>query len=89
MLVLNLYKCESLSDILISLLAAPINIIMMLIRTGKAKTPIEHRIAWLEHDKHDKFMTIREIKGICREVLSGSILRRHLYWRYSLVWRKP
>lgn len=33
--------------------------------------------------------TLREIKKAAARLLPGSILKRHLFFRYSLVWRKP
>jgi hypothetical protein len=34
-------------------------------------------------------MKLEEIRRVADEVLPGAIVRRHLFWRYSLVWRKP
>lgn len=33
--------------------------------------------------------TLREIRAACDAVLPGGLFRRHLLFRYSLVWRKP
>ena len=33
--------------------------------------------------------TYRYIRRLARRLLPGSRYRRHLYWRYSLVWTKP
>lgn len=32
-------------------------------------------------------MTLAEIRAQARELLPGAVIRRHLYWRYSLVYR--
>jgi trans-aconitate methyltransferase len=34
-------------------------------------------------------MTFEEIRSQAVELLPGATVRRHLLWRYSLVWRKP
>lgn len=34
-------------------------------------------------------LTYAEMAALAAEVLPGSRFRRHLLWRYSLVWRKP
>jgi hypothetical protein len=45
--------------------------------------------AWDAHAKHGKLMTLKEIRATAARVLNGAMVRRHLLWRYSLVWRKP
>lgn len=37
----------------------------------------------------DPSMTYGEIRKHATELLPGAIVRRHLLWRYSLVWTKP
>jgi 2-polyprenyl-3-methyl-5-hydroxy-6-metoxy-1,4-benzoquinol methylase len=34
-------------------------------------------------------MTFAEIRDAAAPLLPGAVLRRHLLWRYSIVWRKP
>ncbi len=34
-------------------------------------------------------MTWAEVRATARRLLPGARYRRHLLWRYSLVWRKP
>lgn len=33
--------------------------------------------------------TLREIRAVAAEITPGARVRRHLFWRYSLVWRAP
>lgn len=87
-MILDLYKEEKLTDYLISIAAIPINIITMLIKTGKVKKSEEEIKAWNEHAKHDRYMTIKDVEKITREIIPNAKLKRHLFWRYSLVWRK-
>ncbi|MCQ0021278.1 class I SAM-dependent methyltransferase [Actinomadura madurae] len=37
----------------------------------------------------DPAMTWAEVRDEAQRVLPGAVFRRHLLWRYSLVWRKP
>ena len=37
----------------------------------------------------DPEMTWAEVRAIARRLLPGMRYRRHLLWRYSLLWRKP
>jgi hypothetical protein len=46
------------------------------------------REAWAEHGRHDTYPTLDEMRRICDGVLPGALIRGHLLWRYSLVWRK-
>ena len=34
-------------------------------------------------------LTYRDMRQLADRVLPGARYRRHLYWRYSLVWTKP
>ena len=34
-------------------------------------------------------LTYRDMRRLAADVLPGARYRRHLYWRYSLVWAKP
>jgi hypothetical protein len=34
-------------------------------------------------------MTRAQVRAVAWDVLPGVRYRRHLLWRYSLVWRKP
>lgn len=87
-LILDLYKSDTPVDYLYSLIASPLSILMRLIKNKRIKQTPEEAKYWREHSKHDKFMTIKEIKSIAEEVLPGAKVKRHLFWRYSLVWHK-
>jgi 2-polyprenyl-3-methyl-5-hydroxy-6-metoxy-1,4-benzoquinol methylase len=88
LVILDLYETKTWGDVLLSCVATPLNILIMLLKTGHLKVTEEERRAWEEHGKHDTYMTIREIREICETMLPGVKVRRHLFWRYSLVWRK-
>ena len=49
----------------------------------------EVRAAWQEHGRHDVYPRVSEVKRLCARLLPGVQVRKHLLWRYSLVWRKP
>jgi hypothetical protein len=67
---------------------SPLNILMRRIKNKRIKQTPEEAKYWRGHSKHDKFMTIKEIKSIAEEVLPGTKVKRHLFWRYSLVWNQ-
>ncbi len=47
------------------------------------------RAAWSEHGRREHYLTIAEARVLGAECLPGSVVRRHLLWRYSLVWTRP
>ena len=87
LIVLDLYQAR-LSDIFTILVAIPINLLLRYLKTGRIKEPQEVRKAWAEHGQHDTYLAFAQLRHICRVALPGAQVRRHLLWRYSLVWKK-
>jgi hypothetical protein len=46
------------------------------------------RAAWAEHEQYDVYPTLSEAREACAQILPGASVRRHLLWRYSVIWRK-
>jgi len=44
--------------------------------------------AWADHEPLDQYPTIRELREACEEKVTDAAVRRHIYFRYSIVWRK-
>lgn len=87
LIVLDLYQARP-SDSFTMLAAIPINILLKYLKTGRIKEPQEVQEAWAEHGQYDSYLTLAQLRHICRAVLPGAQVRRHLLWRYSLVWKK-
>ncbi|HJT55291.1 MAG TPA: class I SAM-dependent methyltransferase [Ktedonobacteraceae bacterium] len=87
LIVLDLYQAR-LSDYPTLLIAIPVNLVLKFLKTGHVKEPEAVREAWAEHGKHDIYLTLAQLRAICKEILPGARVKRHLLWRYSLVWRK-
>lgn len=85
---LDLYQRSDLSDLFFDAAAYPANLFLTLIKTGKPKQSREMREAYAEHGKTDAYLTLPQIRLICADILPGARLRRHLFWRYSIVWKK-
>ena len=67
------------ADYLIGAPGVPANLMYRAIRhEGNSGAPVK-----------DPEMTWAEVHAAAREVLRGVRYRRHLLWRYSLLWRKP
>jgi ubiquinone/menaquinone biosynthesis C-methylase UbiE len=88
LLVLDLFQPEGLSDAFRSALALPVSLGLRLLRHGRLNAPREVRRAWAEHGRHDSYLTLSQAREVCAEVLPGAEVRRHLLWRYSVVWKK-
>jgi 2-polyprenyl-3-methyl-5-hydroxy-6-metoxy-1,4-benzoquinol methylase len=88
LIILDLFQAEGPSDVLTSALAVPANIILKWVKTGRLREPREVRQAWAEHGRSDSYLTLSQIRQVCASVLPGARVRKHLLWRYSIVWKK-
>jgi ubiquinone/menaquinone biosynthesis C-methylase UbiE len=85
---LDLYQRSNLTDCFFDGIAYPVNLFLTLMKTGKLKQPKEVREAYVAHGKTDTYMTLPKIVRICADILPGALVNRHLFWRYSIIWKK-
>ncbi len=78
-----------LSDSLLNLLAIPVSVSLRLIHQGRLLPRREVRDAWQAHERHDSYPTMTEIHSLCARILPGAKIKKHLLWRYSIVWKSP
>ncbi len=77
--VLGLAKEKTLWDWAVSVSSVPFEVVRRLVRDDPVdRAPIR-----------DWSMSVDEIKAGSARLIPGARVRRHLYWRYSLVWRAP
>ena len=90
LVLLDLYRASSVADYLVSTSAFPAGMALRLAKTGGLSDRQSEalRRAWEEHGKADVYPTLGEVRGACEAALQGASVRRHLLWRYSVVWRK-
>jgi len=88
LLVLDLFEGEGLPDVLRSALAVLVSTILKLIKTGRVRPSRAEREAWAEHSQRDVYLTLSQVCKICADVLPGAQVRKHLLWRYSIIWKK-
>jgi 2-polyprenyl-3-methyl-5-hydroxy-6-metoxy-1,4-benzoquinol methylase len=88
LVVLDIYQSR-LVDLFMIAAALPANLFMQwrYNRHRPRRSP-EARIAWAQHAAHDTYLTLAQVRHICRMILPGARVRRHLFWRYSIVWQK-
>lgn len=85
---LDLYRRSNMGDLLFDCAAFPANLLLRLMRTGRLRQPGEVREAYAEHGRTDAYLTLPQAGRICADILPGAVVRRHLFWRYSIVWKK-
>ncbi|TQM83961.1 methyltransferase family protein [Saccharothrix saharensis] len=75
--VLGPAREEGVRDRALSLASVPLNFVARLVRDDPAD----------DAPTRDPVSSLREIRAEAASVLPGARFRRHLYWRYSMVWR--
>lgn len=88
LVVLDLLDHESVQDSLSDVIAVPLNWIFQLSRNRHIKPTPEAIEAAREHARTDKYLTRSQAQQIYTRSLTGAEIRKHLFWRYSLVWEK-
>ncbi|MBD0325777.1 MAG: class I SAM-dependent methyltransferase [Pyrinomonadaceae bacterium] len=71
-----------------SAMAYPLSVARRLWKTGRLRAPREVREAWAEHGKGDVYLTLSQVRDMCRQHLPEAMVHRHLLWRYTIVWHK-
>ena len=84
----NLLTAPGLVDTVLNLIAMGVSVSLRLIHNGRLKPPREVRAAWAAHEQHDSYPSMSEIRGLCAEILPGAEIKKHLLWRYSIVWQR-
>lgn len=87
--VLDLYQAESPVDFAAAALALPLSVVLRLLKNHRLQDPLPVRQAWAAHGPHDHYLTLAEVRRAAEPLLPGVRVRRHVLYRYSLVWRKP
>lgn len=87
LIILDIFQGRPI-DMLTSLLAIPVNLVLKYLKTGRVRDPREVREAWAEHGRRDMYLTLSQVRHICRTTLPGAKVRKHLLWRYSIIWQK-
>jgi ubiquinone/menaquinone biosynthesis C-methylase UbiE len=88
LLILDLLQSSTPAGIFTDALAMPLNIGIRLMKTGRLRPPAEVRKAWDEHGRDEIYPTLAEVRSLCAELLPGASVKKHLLWRYSIVWQK-
>ena len=79
---------EGLLDTFLNVIAMGVSVSLRLIHQGRLLPRREVREAWAAHERHDIYPTMSQVRELCAEILPGSRVRKHLLWRYSILWEK-
>jgi SAM-dependent methyltransferase len=88
LLVLDLYRAETVGDLLQNFVSVPYHHILNRVKGSSAPQSAEASAAWDAHGSSDVYPTVAEVRRACASLLPGAKVTRHLLWRYSLVWTK-
>lgn len=88
LIIQDLVADDGLIDRAKSALAYPLSVARRFWKTGRLRAPREVREAWAEHGQSDVYLTLNEVREMCRQHLPESSVKRHLLWRYTIVWHK-
>jgi len=89
LVVLDLVQSDSVAERMLDAIANGVSVSLRLIHNGRLKPPAAVRKAWEQHGKHDSYSTVGQVRALADEILPGATVSRCLFWRYTLVYRKP
>ena len=88
LVVLDLVASNSVVERMADVIALGVSPSLRLIHNGRLQPPAAVRKAWEQHGKHDSYSTVGEMRALADEILPGGVVKRHLLWRYSLVYKR-
>lgn len=88
LIIMDMLKAESFTDYLLGALSFPLSRFLMLIKNGRIREPEHIRRVWEEHGKNEIYMRFSELRRVCNIHIPGAKMRRHLLWRYSIIWTR-
>lgn len=89
LVILDLVQSNGLAERALDVIGFGVSGALRLIHNGRLNPPPEVRKAWEQHGKHDHYLSVDQVRALVNEVLPGASVKRCLFWRYALVYRKP
>lgn len=80
-LVADLFSARGLCEV-------PYNAVSYMLRTSRPTTPALVA-AWDARWEHDAIPTLAQVRRALAGALPGVRVRRHLGWRYTVIWQRP
>jgi SAM-dependent methyltransferase len=88
LLILDLCEPAGLVDALLNPVAMSLSISLRLMHHGRLRPSRAVRDAWAAHERHDVYPTMKEVRALCADILPDAKIKKHLLWRYSIIWKK-
>jgi SAM-dependent methyltransferase len=89
LVILDLVESSGLIERMFDLVGLGVSSALRLVHNGRLQPPPEVRKAWEQHGQHDSYSTIKQMRALANKILPGASVKRHLLWRYTLVYQKP
>jgi ubiquinone/menaquinone biosynthesis C-methylase UbiE len=89
LIVMDLFEPDGFRDKLLSLAAMGMSSSLRMLRNGQLRPTPAVQAAWAAHGKHDSYLKISQVHSLCKQILPGAQVKKHLLWRYSIFWQKP
>ena len=86
--ILDLLNHETLPDRFSDFVAVPLNWVFQVLKNRQIQPFPEATAAMKEHALTDQYLTLSEARQIYRHPMKGAKVRKHLFWRYSAIWKK-
>ncbi|MEA5502434.1 class I SAM-dependent methyltransferase [Halotia wernerae UHCC 0503] len=88
LVILDLLEHENLQDSLSDFIAVPLSWFFQIFRNRHIKQSPAAAAAMREHLRTDKYLFLSQVQQIYTSLLRGVKVRKHLFWRYSIIWEK-
>lgn len=79
---------ESTGDFLIGTIAAPTSFFLKMFHNAFSRPTKSEREAWARHAKTDRLSSFSEAEQTYSNYIENAVVRRHLFFRYSVIWEK-
>lgn len=89
LVIQDLYHENTLTFKLLSLFGTIVNPLFMLIKNRRLWVTKEERQVWTAHSQDDHYNTFAQIRALANKALGKIEIKRHIFWRYTLTYRKP
>lgn len=89
LIILDLLEHGNWRDVLSDFVAVPLNWLFQALKNSHIQPSPEATAAMREHLRTDEYLTISQAQRIYTRSLREAKVRKHLFWRYSVVWEKP
>ena len=84
----DLLDPDGLFDTALNFIRLPVSYAARFRRIGRFRQRREVRTAWDEHGRHETYLKPADVRALRDEYFPGALVRLHLLWRYTIVWRK-